>query len=392
VARVAAAFLRISDELGIPSAEMVLSLDDLWAAYRRIPNAQPEMTVVALWSVAQNRVLFFPCDGHNFGLVASVTNFSRPPALAVRIARRLLALPVSNYIDDFMLVELLKALGSGKRAMWSLMNTLNLSFESDKSKEPLPANVSLGVDCDLSKAHRYGDDAIFIASPKEGRCEGILASLRLAASIDYLSPAEASIIHGKLGFTLSTVYGHVGRAALQPLIQRQHYDEKPFTFSQPMREMLRFFEALFVPRPPPRQFRLRPVRALRPLVVYTDAAFERHGSKGLGIVVFAWNSSSNRYDSFFAGMETPDWLLGLFVEDRKTYICQLELLAAVCAATTFPELFRDAYVLHFIDNTAALSSLVHGYSTKPDMAHLANMYHLQLARLGSTVWHEWVSV
>jgi hypothetical protein len=46
--------------------------------------------------------------------------------------------------------------------------------------------------------------------------------------------------------------------------------------------------------------------------------------------------------------------------------------------------------MHFIDNTAAMSALVHGYSSKVDMARLSNIYHLVTFESRSFSWFEWV--
>lgn len=47
-------------------------------------------------------------------------------------------------------------------------------------------------------------------------------------------------------------------------------------------------------------------------------------------------------------------------EPLKTYIAQLEVLAAVSAYYTFADMIRGRDVNFFIDNTLALSALVHG--------------------------------
>ena len=47
-------------------------------------------------------------------------------------------------------------------------------------------------------------------------------------------------------------------------------------------------------------------------------------------------------------------------------------------------------VLHFIDNTVALSKSVHGYAKDPDMAAVVNSLHTCDAALGVDAWFEWV--
>ena len=124
--------------------ELTLALDDLWAAYRRIPTSEPHFTIIAIWSLKANNgaggVRFFPVHGHNFGLESSVVNFSRLPALLVRIARLLLAVPVANYIDDYMQIDLRRAGDSAQRSVTALHKIAGLGFEPDKSKPARPQN------------------------------------------------------------------------------------------------------------------------------------------------------------------------------------------------------------------------------------------------------------
>ena len=75
---------------------------------------------------------------------------------------------------------------------------------------------------------------------------------------------------------------------------------------------------------------------------------------------------------------------------KKQYIGQLELLGALCVYTTWPDIFRDRQVIHFIDNTSALSALIRGYSSLPDSARIVYAYHSILFWLRASVWNEFV--
>ena len=88
----------------------------------------------------------------------------------------------------------------------------------------------------------------------------------------------------------------------------------------------------------------------------------------------------------------PPWaiLLSSWRVDRKTYIAELETLAAVSVYATYPDLFAGRKVLHWIDNTVALSALVHGYSGKPELAKAVNVLYLQLAALRTNVYFDYV--
>ena len=79
-----------------------------------------------------------------------------------------------------------------------------------------------------------------------------------------------------------------------------------------------------------------------------------------------------------------------FSPDLETYISQAELVAAIAPFYTRPELFAGRCVVHWCDNTAALSGLVHGYSGKPDMARLINLFHVACIALDMDWYGEWV--
>ena len=89
-----------------------------------------------------------------------------------------------------------------------------------------------------------------------------------------------------------------------------------------------------------------------------------HLSGGLGVVIYDPVDRSVRYAS-----GKPDWsvLMKFWPGSRKTYIAQLEALAAISAYSTYLHLVAGRRVVHYIDNTVALSALVHGYSGKPDL-------------------------
>ena len=75
---------------------------------------------------------------------------------------------------------------------------------------------------------------------------------------------------------------------------------------------------------------------------------------------------------------------------RKTYICQAELLAYLCAYLTFSDLLEGQLIHHFGDNMAAISGVVKGGSSLPDSARLIHAIHLQVLRLRCYPWFGFV--
>ena len=47
-------------------------------------------------------------------------------------------------------------------------------------------------------------------------------------------------------------------------------------------------------------------------------------------------------------------------------------------------------MVHFIDNTVALSALIHGYASKPDLAAIVNAFHLWGAGLRMRPYFDYV--
>eukprot|EP00900_Chrysochromulina_parva_P014490 jgi/Chrpa1/23041/Chrysochromulina_OHIO_Genome00025716-RA len=119
----------------------------------------------------------------------------------------------------------------------------------------------------------------------------------------------------------------------------------------------------------------------------SDTSDIRRLRGALGAVVFDPIDGSVR----FAHAE-PNWalLLSSWATDRKTYIAELETLAAVSTYNTYGSLIQGRKVLHFIDNTVALSALVHGYSGKPELAKMVNIFYLQMIGLRTSVFFDYV--
>ena len=191
---------------------------------------------------------------------------------------------------------------------------------------------------------------------------------------------------GKFGFLLAAAAGRVGRAATQPLVQRCHHDEST-AFDAPLRRMLKYFEAV-LPRLPPFVVRVGELSAseAQHVCVYSDASYESDGTHGLGLFL----TDPVTGETLYAAGECPRWIFERFAPDKVTYIAQLEAVAAVAAYFSFGEHLRGRRVWHFIDNTVALSSLVHGYARRPDMADMSEIFQCAVAGLGIDAWLEWV--
>ena len=382
VARLFLAFFRL---FSLTALALCLGLDDMSRAYRRVPVATPWLTVFAIWSLRRGRVEYYYLDGHCFGFVSAVLNFNAFPHFVCALSRVFFAVPCDHFFDDYLIVDLALAGLTGQACLALVHVLLGQSVEPKKRKPMRPSNVGLGVLLDLSRAH---SSLCVRASPTPERVLHLLEFIAGCRSSDFLSSAQASSLRGRLGFIFGTSYFRFCYAATQPLLQREYY-ESSTSFSPPLREMHDFL-ACVLPDLPPMEMRLVPDRT-PPLVVYTDAMFLEHGPAGgyfirIGWCVFDPITGS----SFHSHYVLPSWYYSLFAPHKKTYIMQGEGVGALAPLLSLPALFRGRSVVQFQDNTAALSALVHGYASKPDMCRIVNAFHLAQFLLRARVWFEWV--
>ena len=372
-----------------------LGFDDMDSAYRRIPTATPWFTVFGIWSFKKQRVHYYYMNGHNFGQRASVLNFNAFPKFVVAFLRVFFAIPADQYFDDFMLVDLLRAGMSAQYTLHTFLITLGFAASvlsiRKKRKAMARSNIGLGVNISLDDIERTGSVRI---SPSMGRVENILEQLHAAAIEGYLPPGEASSIRGKLGFIFSSTYGRFGRAVLQPLTQRQYFDTD-FDWTSELQSMYEFLQYV-LPRLPPLIVGLR--RDARDLIlVYTDA-MEARGVVRIGFYVRAtagreFHSALTLDREFIANMfhgehviaqaSSPINVTTVSVSqypiasagatEPPLASMQAECLAAITVYYSLAALkcVHNKRILHFVDNTAALSALVHGYASKGDFARQA---------------------
>jgi hypothetical protein len=80
-----------------------------------------------------------------------------------------------------------------------------------------------------------------------------------------------------------------------------------------------------------------------------------------------------------------------FVPGKKTYIGQLESLAAAAVYFSIPrEWLLGREVIHWVDNQSAMAGFVKGYSGKEDTALILSAFSFKMAELQFRVWWEFV--
>jgi hypothetical protein len=366
---------------------------DLFAAYRRVPTSQPEYTVVAVYCYECNPPAVRYCDvpGHNFGLTSAVVNFNGFPELATALARRLLWVVTEHYFDDSNTCEPSSAGDTGQFYLEALCDDAFCGFGFDpKQTEAMDdTNDYLGVTSDLT---RFADGVLTQTVAKKRRSK-LHALVEQAISSNSLQSGLASSIFGKSRFMLSPQFGCVGKACLQPIMQREYSETRDASLSADLADSLEFLQYA-CEHLPPMELPLMPASA-DAVVVFVDAeGKKRKGARPpeghVGFVVY-----HPHFGTVHGSAKVPASLTALFdrVRKRETYIGQYELVGAIVPFLSLPrEWFAGYSVELWIDNSSAVAALIKGYSGKPDCARIVNMFHFAFAKLGAlSLWIDYVN-
>ena len=423
---------RSASVLGLAMPLLAIGLDDLASAYRTCPTAQPQFNLFAVWSPEHEAVRYHYTYGFVFGLTSSVTQFNRFPEVMVAAARCLGAVPVAHFIDDYMICDL-RAAGSSGQDLLALLHQhvgdgiafggervrlRSPTLDNDKRRPMGPRNIQLGVDVDVSEAHVGPGVVMFRAT--EQRVSACLSIWDDAEEEGIMEPSLAGSLRGKQNFLLEAAPGRVGRAPSLVLVQREFHDES-YEFTPALRHAAEFYRAL-LPNLPAWRARVAP-STLWPITIYSDAMFRPRKRlrrsqcaaslkdafvSRLGFVLYDphCDPSHSAYapervvgceDGHlqYASSPPPDDVVATFARSEggqplKTYIAQCEMVAAIAVYYTLAARVRGREVNHWIDNTVALSALVHGYARKVDLARMVNAFHLQASGLDTHVWFEFV--
>ena len=197
-----------------------------------------------------------------------------------------------------------------------------------------------------------------------------------------IHPSDASGLVGRTRWVLCPIFGRVGVACLQPLydlraavrLDQDHALARCLIF---LREAVRLVRPVVFP--------LHPMVAAKVVLVWTDAS----GKPCMGIVLYC--PDDERW--YYSYRMVPPWMAAWFsrLQRKKTYICQWEILAAVCAYLTFPDMLRGRLAHHFVDNQPALSGLIKGVDLQATtQGRLIHEYTLATVALACRPWLSFV--
>ena len=123
--------------------------------------------------------------------------------------------------------------------------------------------------------------------------------------------------------------------------------------------------------------------------MYDDQVEGAPGALGLVVCIETSEGGQTSREWLFARASCDECFMQRFVR-RKTYIGQLELLAAVAVYYSLPDIVRGESVMHYVDNTSAVAALVKGYSQQPDSVRILHALWTLVAGLGCAPWFKYV--
>ena len=368
-----------------------LGCDDMVDAFRQSPVApkQQGVNVVAFFAPSRGAWRFSEVHGLVYGMKSSVLHFNRFPSLAAAVARRMGGSATGPYVDDFTTVDFMAASGSGQGFANDVIRACGGALGSDKHKPPREQQVMLGTHVRMDTVR---EDGTILFEPREETIHKIVEMSTSLLEKKSCTPAEAAKLRGMASWAAGNTFGRVGRLGLRALKTRQYQKDDDSNMNEQLEMGLRFLVGI-LPQLGPRSTRVIGPTP-RPTVVYSDASWpermtaEEAVTRGepprLGWVVFSPGERPRGY-SMELGKE---FVSALF--PRKTQILAAEAVAVLTALVLAPDALRGLELVWFIDNEAALSSLIRGASRAEDVGHIAACTQLAMLDHSCAAWYEWV--
>jgi len=354
------------------NGELSAWTSDFAKAFKQVPAdpSQRKYLILAQYSPSAEQVVYFVTNCQVFGSKSSPLNFSRYPALFCWCAAVLFKVAATHCVDDVISVESSDTAASGMEAWENFMALCGWKLSSEKRK--LASNILTVIGVSLNLQPLPSNCATVMVTKK--RLQALWKILRKIMSSGRLGSGLAASLTGKLGFTLSSCFGRVGRCHLRPSIKRA-YSRK-----QKLDHMLYVcigwwlaFLQSYQPRPVPTSLSELPL-----IVSYSDG---EGGLAGIGAAV--WRRKGPPQALY---CEVPAYLRDYWHSSSSslvyTDIFLVEALGPLLLLLEFPKIFKNSMWLHFIDNEAAEASLIRGTSSKSHGDHIVGLTWSLIQKLG----------
>ncbi len=321
---------------------------DYSKAYKQVPGDPDECSslTVAQWSPIHQRIVLFAACSQLFGSKPAPLNFSRFPSWSCWCLASLFAIPCTHCVDDMIFVERASTARSAWVSWQFFAFITGWAIDAAKSPSPLADVSVIGV-----AIHFPADVTLDVwISVTAKRVKSLELALLHILRRGTLGCGEAASITGKLGVTLEAAYGRVGRAKLRPLLRRayDHHTALNNQLKSCLRWWLRFLTTM-----PPRRVPTSIVPR-RTVVTYSDG----EGSGGVGVGLFRSGHTPLAAFTAVPACIRDAWQRSKDRAGSKTDIFLIEAIGPLLALFTWPNLLKDTWWLHLIDNQGSCYSLI----------------------------------
>lgn len=352
------------------------STEDMQGAYRQIPlcDSQIPLAITAVYSPVDKESKLFALYGQPFGAAHAVPNFYRVSEYLSRLVGRAYKLLLDHFFDDFFLVTQEK---ESQVSAFCLNESFKLlGFTLDPEKTQVPSEVSNILGVVFNTAALITEKKLWL-QPKPSRKTNIVTLIDKVVQDNHLPPSLAASLVGKFGFLCSTLFGKIGRCCTGALRARQYSTSGDCSLDWHLRISLSLMR-FFILQAPERHFSLRKKES--PMLLYTDASDVPGRPEGQYILGAVLIDPHQDYSIRYTYWVVPPSIVQKWIT-KATYMNQLEILAGPLALQTWSKQLATKQIIHFVDNDAAASSLVKGYSQKSDSCALTGSYWILAAKL-----------
>ena len=389
------------------SCRLRIGTDDIASAYRVLQSASPQYNVAAVWQPkaadgSGGEVKYFALRGFNFGLKSAPVHLATLMRPMMEFCRKVGLVACDQFYDDVVVVDPEFGKSSAQLTIDYIFRLIGFPFAPRKHERMRGRNAFLGVVSDFTTAAA----GYVLMRVKEKRRRKLIQELEGIRDSKKLSPGHAARIRGKLYFTTSSAFFGVGRPALQAFTARQYAKGANSALTDSLSNSVDFFIEL-LRKLPAHQVPLYESDE-RPLYVWSDAMWELADSVGGATVTAVDDETGELYYVADAAIaftvfdpEDGTWhechadvdrdVLRLMVQGKKSYIGQLEALAATAVLSSMPrKRLYGRRVLFWIDNLAAKYGLQKGYSKVDDSGRIINAFRALQSALHLRIHFEYV--
>ena len=357
--------------------------DDWPDAYRYTPfdPVQRLMAVVIFWHAQWQTPALALYRGLLFGLSGAVVAFNRFSKFTQHMGRQLLFILLSMYFDDASYQDWTSCGQSAQYHLQRVLTALGRPFALAKRQEMSKEADFLGLQHSMERAL----EGVVEFWPRTSILTNLNRILVDAWLDNYLPPGMASKVYGMWNFLETGLWGHLGRAGLIHLRRRMYIDTPPFCINEGLAKMIRMFAALLSAEIK-REYRVQPSVGPRlpRFLAASDAAADTPSRPTGGFLIHLLPGPG-----IAAVLDLNQEVASLLTPGEQK-IAQWELIQVLAALVIYPDAFRGRQGLWFIDNVAALFSLVKGKSNVPDMDAMAMVVHALLFSLRCGMYFEYV--